>query len=117
MLTLDEAFAKFKTRQELTDREQKDVSHRHNEVRDVVAGSLKVERDFLTGSYARWTKTKPLKDVDVFCVLHDDERGYRRRRPSAILERIEEILAPIYGKDHVKIDRMAVTVDFGVAVN
>jgi hypothetical protein len=117
MLTLDEAFAKFKSRQELTEREQADVSHRHYEMREVVASGLRVERDFLSGSYARWTKTRPLKDVDVFCVLHDDERGYRRRRPSAILERVEQILAPVFGTDRVTIDRMAVTVDFGVPVN
>ena len=107
MLTLDEAFAKFKSRQELTDREQEDVSRRHRDVRDVVAGGLRVDRDFLTGSYARWTKSRPLKDVDVFCVLHEDERPYRRRQPRAILERVQELLVPVYGKDHVTIDRMA----------
>lgn len=117
MLTLDEAFAKFKSRQELTEPEQADVSRRHNEVRDVVAGGLRVERDFLSGSYPRWTKTRPLKDVDIFCALHEDERDYRRRHPRAILERVEEILVPVYGQDHVKIDRMAVTVDFGVPVS
>jgi hypothetical protein len=117
MLTLDEAFAKFKSRQELTDREQKDVSKRHREVRDAVAAELRVEQDFLTGSYARWTKTKPLRDVDVFCQMHDDERDYRDRPPRAILERIEQILAPIYGDDRVKIAQLAVTVDFGVPVS
>ena len=117
MLTIDEAFAKFNSRQELTDTEQKDVSRRHQQVRDVVAGGLKIERDFLTGSYARWTKTKPLKDVDVFCVLHEDERAYRGKHPRNILHRVEEILLPRYGRDHVTIDGMAVTVDFGVVVD
>lgn len=117
MLTLDDAFAKFKHRQELTDREQQDVSRRHREVRDLVAAVLNVERDFLSGSYARWTKTRPLTDVDVFCVLADDERGFRRRHPRDILARIEEILIPSYRKDHVAVDRMAVTVDFGATVS
>lgn len=117
MITLDEAFAKFKTRQELTQREQEDVSRRHLEVRDHVAAELKIERDFLTGSYDRWTKTKPLRDVDVFCVLHRDEGSYRDQQPRAILEQVEAILAPHYGADRVTIDGMAVTVDFGVAVN
>lgn len=117
MLTIDEAFAKFKSRQELTTREQEDVSRRHKEVRNVVADTVRVERDFLSGSYARWTKTRPLKDVDVFCVLHKDERAYRDRHPSAILKKIEEGLVPVYGQDHVRVDRMAVTVDFGVAVS
>lgn len=117
MITLDEAFAKFKSRQELTEREQQDVSRRHLEVRDHVASELRIERDFLTGSYDRWTKTKPLRDVDVFCVLHPDEHGYREEHPRAILERVESILAPIYGSDRVAVDGMAVTVDFGVVVN
>lgn len=117
MLTIDEAFAKFRCRQELREGEQKDVSRRHREVRDLVASGIGIERDFLSGSYARWTKTRPLKDVDVFCVLHDDERGFRQKHPRRVLERIEEILVPTYGKDHVQVDRMAVTVDFGVAVN
>lgn len=117
MLTLEEAFAKFKHRQELTEREQADVSRRHQEVRAVIAGGLRVERDFLSGSYARWTKTRPLQDVDVFCVLHEDEHAYRQRHPCAILERVEQILVPVYGKDCVTIDRMAVTVDFGVTAN
>ena len=117
MLSIDDAFAKFKKRQELTDREQADVSHRHQEVRDLVATGLHVERDFLTGSYRRWTKTRPLTDVDIFCVLHKSEHSYRERYPRAILNRLGVILAPVYGSDHVTPDRMAVTVDFGVSVN
>jgi len=41
MLTLDEAFAEFKSRQELTEREQEDVSRRHRQVRDIVADGLR----------------------------------------------------------------------------
>lgn len=117
MIGLDEAFAKFKSRQELTSREQEDVSRRHRQVRDLVAQDLKLDRDFLTGSYDRWTKTKPLRDVDVFCVLHQDECDYRQQHPRIILERVESILAPAYGANRVAINGMAVTVDFGVAVN
>ena len=116
MLSIDEAFAKFRSRQELTDREQADVSRRHAEVRDVVAADVQVKRDFLSGSYARWTKTRPLEDVDVFCVLHEDERPYRNKHPRAILDRFREVLARRYGDDRVQVDGMAVTVDFGVAV-
>ncbi len=117
MLTTEEAFAEFRGRQELTAREQTDVSERQKRIRKVVEAGLGVEKDFLSGSYARWTKTRPLQDVDVLCVLHADEQPYRRRHPSIILERLHEILVPTYGKDRVMIDRMAVTVDFGVAVS
>ena len=96
---------------------RKIVSRRHTQVRDIVTDGVHIERDFLSGSYARWTKTRPLNDVDVFCVLHEDERHYRQKHPRAILERFQEVLAPKYGQDRVHIDGLAVVVDFGVAVN
>lgn len=117
MLTIDEAFAKFRGRQELRDREREDVSRRQQDVRAAVAEGLHVERDFLSGSYARWTKTRPLKDVDIFSVLHEDERPYRQQHPRAILRRVRELLVPRYGEDCVTIDGMAVRVDFGVVVD
>lgn len=117
MISLEEAFAKFKSRQELTEREQEDVSRRHLAIRDEIAAGVRLDTTFLSGSYKRWTKTRPLKDVDIFCVLHEDESDYRSAHPRSILERFEEILTPIYGEDRVTIDRMAVVVDFGVSVN
>lgn len=59
MITLDEAFAKFKSRQELTEREQEDVSNRHIKLREYVAQGVRLNEStpsFLTGSYKRWTK-------------------------------------------------------------
>ena len=69
MITVAEAFKKFRGRLELTKQEQDDASRRQNEIRDYLKTKFDIERDFLTGSYRRWTKTKPLKDVDIFCVL------------------------------------------------
>ena len=66
MLTVNEAFRKFKGRLELNDKEQKNASSRHTEVRDFLNTKFDVARSFLTGSYARHTKTKPLKDIDIF---------------------------------------------------
>lgn len=117
MLSVDEAFAKFDGRQGLNDREQADVSKRHLEVRSHVANALDVDRDFLTGSYARWTKTKPLKDVDVFSVLNESERPHRSAASNEILRLLKQALDPVYGPEHVRADRIAVTVDFGVAVS
>ena len=53
----------------LNDKEQKNASARHQEVRDYLATKFEIERSFLTGSYERQTKTKPLKDIDIFFVL------------------------------------------------
>ena len=53
MLTVDEAFRKFKSRLELNDREQGNASARHTEVRDYLVTKFAIDRSFLTGSYAR----------------------------------------------------------------
>jgi hypothetical protein len=59
MLTIDEAFRKFKSRLELNDKEQKNATDRHTEVREYIRTKFSIDRDFLTGSYKRHTKTKP----------------------------------------------------------
>ena len=50
MLTVDEAFRKFKSRLELNDKEQKNASDRHTEVREYIRTKFAIDRDFLTGS-------------------------------------------------------------------
>src|SRR3546814_5074817 len=44
MLTVDEAFRKFKSRLELNEKEQKNASNRHKEVRDYLATKFKIDR-------------------------------------------------------------------------
>jgi len=114
MLTPNEAFRKFRSNLELTQKEQDDASRRQKEIRALMDESFKITDDFLTGSYRRWTKTKPLKDVDIFCVFHDDERPkYRNdRRPSIVLIDVEKVLAKEYGSANVSKQRRSVTVDF-----
>jgi hypothetical protein len=73
-----------------------------------------VEHDFLAGSYARYTKTKPLKDVDIFCVLGDEERHYRKKAPVELLRSVEAAMSKKYGSSCVTRQRRSVTVDFGV---
>jgi hypothetical protein len=114
MLTIDEAFRKFKSRLELTDKEQKDASRRQREIREHMDTKFDIDTDFLTGSYRRWTKTKPLKDVDIFCVLGENERHYRSKPPGVLLEAVETALVEKYGREHVRRQRRSVSVDFGV---
>src|SRR5690606_34090408 len=97
MLTIDEAFRKFKSRLELNDREQANASARQKEVRDYLDTKFKIDRSFLTGSYARWTKTKPLKDVDIFFVLKSSEDHYRSKAPSVVLTDFHNALVEKYG--------------------
>lgn len=115
MLTIDEAFRKLKSNLELTDKEQEDASRRQREIRDHMDTEFDIEHDFLTGSYRRWTKTKPLKDVDIFVVLGEEERHYRKKPPSDLLGAFEKALLKKY--DQVHVQRRSVTVDFGVKVS
>lgn len=117
MLSLDEAFRKFKSRLELNDREQENASKRQNEVRDFLDGKFSIDRSFLTGSYQRYTKTKPLKDVDIFFVLGQAERHYRSEAPSAVVNAFHSALAEKYGDAAVRKQARSVNVDFGVVVD
>lgn len=114
MLNTEEAFAKFRSRLELNDKEQNDASRRQQEIREHMDEEFHVEHDFLTGSYARHTKTKPLKDVDIFCVLGEDERHYRKKAPAVLLGAVESALAKKYGSGCVKRQRRSVSLDLGV---
>lgn len=115
MRTVSEAFAEFASRLEITDTEAKSASRRQQKLRDQVkAGGLDVDEDFLIGAYARHTKTKPLRDVDIMVVL--DDRTYLDKHPRSVLDAVKAILDPHYGSERVCVDRFAVRVDFGVAV-
>ena len=113
MLTIDEAFTKFKGRLELTPKEQQDASNRQKRIREVVGTAFDVEHDFLTGSYSRHTKTKPLKDVDIFIVLGADETHFRDEPPVNVLTSTRNALIGEYGADRVALQRRSVRVDFG----
>jgi hypothetical protein len=114
MISVPDAIKKFRSRLELSDKEQDDASRRHNEIRDYLKTKFEIERDFLTGSYKRWTKTKPLKDVDIFCILGEKERYRRDKPPADLLAAFENALVEKYGRSNVSRQRRSVTVDFGV---
>ncbi len=117
MLTVDDAFRKFKSRLELNDREQQNASARQKEVREFFDTKFEIANSFLTGSYARYTKTKPLKDIDIFFVLKDSERHYRNKAPSAVIDDYHSALVEKYGKDAVRKQSRSVNVGFGVVVD
>lgn len=117
MLTVDEAFRKFKSRLELNDREQKNASDRQNEVRDYLVTKFAISRSFLTGSYRRHTKTKPLRDIDIFFVLAEFERDYRSKAPSVVINAFYDALVEKYGAKAVRKQSRSINVDFGVVID
>lgn len=117
MLSVDEAFRKFKSRLELNSREQANATARHTEVRDFIRGKFKVDSDFLTGSYARWTKTKPLKDIDIFFALAEAEKGYRGKPPAVVLDDFHARLLEKYERKALRKQSRSVNIDFGVLVD
>jgi hypothetical protein len=117
VLTVEEAFRKFKSRLELNDREQKNASDRQNEVRDYLVTKFSIARSFLTGSYKRHTKTKPLRDIDIFFVLAESERDYRTKAPSVVIGAFYDALVEKYGVKAVRKQGRSVNVDFGVVID
>jgi Second Messenger Oligonucleotide or Dinucleotide Synthetase domain len=116
MISVTEAFRKFRNNLELTQGEQDDASRRQREIRQLMDESFVLEDDFLSGSYKRFTKTKPLKDVDIFCVLADSERDTygNGKHPSVLLNKVKDVLIAKYGTDRVHKQRRSVSVEFPV---
>ena len=114
MITTLEAFKKFKSRLELRDGEQAHASKTQKEIRELVAKHFAVQNDFLTGSYARHTKTRPLKDVDIFVVLDREKEKKYLPKPLDLLEDFRKVLAKEYGDDKVKIGRRSVGVELPI---
>jgi len=113
MITTEEAFEKYRQRLELSNTERKNTIKRHNEVRELIRADFVIDRDLLTGSYKRHTKTKPLKDVDIFFVLGEKERNkYRHKSPSDLIKAFVKTLRAEYGDDAVEPGRRCATVEF-----
>lgn len=117
MLTIEEAFRKFKSKLELNAREQKNASDRQTEVREFLEQKFDISRSFLTGSYARHTKTKPLKDIDIFFVLGNSEKHYWINPPSLVLDDFYDALAEKYPKTALRKQARSISVDFGVVID
>ena len=116
-LSVEDAFRKFKSRLELNDKEQANASKRQQEVRDFLDTRFAIDRSFLTGSYKRWTKTKPLKDIDIFFVLGADEDHYRDKGPDVVITDFYDALVDQDGDAAVRKQGRSVNVDFGVVAD
>jgi hypothetical protein len=110
---VDDAFLNLKGKLEITVAESASAIRGHLEIRDHVRESWELQDDFLTGSYRRDTKTKPLKDVDIFIVIDGDgaQAQLRKSDPKAILDKLSLLLSNKYAD--VCIDRMSCKVNIG----
>lgn len=114
MSYVTDAFASLKQALEITATEQQLAKNRRQAIYDHIASNWDITRAFLTGSYDRHTKTKKLRDVDVFVVIDLDgsQGGLRKATPASVLSDLAAILEKKYpGK--VRIDVVACVVDFG----
>ncbi len=113
MRTTTQAFDEFRRRLELSQTERDDAQRRQKNVRECIREGFDLSTDFLSGSYSRHTKTKPLKDVDVMFVLGTKERWRRDKPPIEMLRAFEKCLQAKYKEpDQVTIGRRSVTVEF-----
>jgi hypothetical protein len=110
---VDDAFVKLKSTLEIGKTEREFAARQHNQIRDHVRASWTLKEDFLTGSYRRETKTKKLKDVDIFVVIDGEgpQSSLRQLGPAAVLEDLAAVLRPKYSD--VYVDDMACVIGFG----
>lgn len=93
MSYVDEAFEKMRQNGEITTTEQSLARKRHRRIRDELEDVWDIDRTFLTGSYDRHTKIKPLEDVDIFAVIKPNggQGHYRDEPPDAIVDALVEV--------------------------
>ncbi|MFJ1799765.1 CBASS oligonucleotide cyclase [Streptomyces sp. NPDC088180] len=110
---IDDAFAKLKHNLEITQTEQNLAKARHEAIRDFVRSHWDLADDFLTGSYRRDTKTKKLKDIDIFAVLGSDgsQAGFRDQAPIQVINALETLLRQKWSS--AARDGMAVVIPYG----
>lgn len=115
MSIISDAFGNLKSNLEITKAEEDTASKRHQNIRDHIRLHWSLADDFLTGSYRRQTKTKPLKDVDIFVVI--DAAGpqghLRDELPRVVLDELLKVIQLKWPKAYI--DGMAVVIDFGAS--
>lgn len=112
MSYIDDAFDGMKSTLEITKTELDLAKSRHKLIRDHIRASWQVNDDFLTGSYDRHTKTKRLKDVDIFVVIDPDgPQGHLRNGTgSAAVAALREVLSSAW--NDLESDEHVVTVNY-----
>ncbi len=110
---IDDAFTNLRHNLEITPTEQNLAKARHEAIRDFVRSHWDLADDFLTGSYRRDTKTKKLKDIDIFVVLdaNGSQAGFRDQAPIQVINSLETLLRQKWSS--AARDGMAVVIPYG----
>ncbi len=113
MSYIDDAFAKLKSNLEITQTESRLAQTRHQLVRDHIEEHWELTDHFLTGSYKRHTKTKKLKDVDIFVVIDPDgpQGELANGTGSSAVSALRQVLALRW--DDLTVDDNVVTINYG----
>lgn len=107
-----EEFEKFRSKIEPTEKEKSSISASHTKMRITLENSteLRVLETFLTGSYARQTMIRPLKDVDFFVKVH--YAIHKNDRPMQLLQKVRKVLRSAYPLTSIAIAPPCVKVKF-----
>lgn len=105
-----EEFEKLRAQIEPTEKEKGSISASHTKMRTVLENStdIKTVDTFLTGSYARDTMIRPLKDVDFIVQVHYGQ--HKNDTPMQLLNKIRRILRSAYPLTPISITPPSVTV-------
>ncbi len=92
---VDAAFDKMRKSGEITTTEQNLAQRRHKRIRETLGALWEIDKTFLTGSYDRHTKIKPLEDVDIFAIIKAGgaQAHFRDEAPINIVNALSSTLA------------------------
>jgi len=107
-----EEFEKFRSKIEPTEQEKSSISSSHTKIRGILSNSdvINIVDSFLTGSYARQTMIRPLKDVDFFVQIHYG--NHKNETSGQLLRKILIVLRKAYPLTPISIASPCVTIKF-----
>ena len=113
MSYVDDAFDNLKSNLEITQTERQLAQTRHKLIREHIESSWQLTKHFLTGSYDRQTKTKKLKDVDMFAVIDPDgpQGVLAKGSGTAAIDALRNVLATRWSE--IDIDDNVVRINYG----
>lgn len=105
-------FEKFSSKIKPTEQKKNAISASHTKMRGILENSTEINivGSFLTGSHARQTMIRPLKDVDFFVQIHYGK--HKNDSSMQLLQKIRKILKKAYPLTPMTITPPCVTVRF-----